>query len=400
MKRILVVSKFRDMVGGVETHIETLVRGLRGRDLDVEIFTADDLVDLGVPVFDSGKASNSKLSSVKNLLWNSDARAHFAKACTKFRPDVIHYHSIYHQLSPSVLAVSETPSVMTLHDFKLVAPCYSLTRDGAYCEKCVTGSVINAVRYKCVKNSGLASAVCGLETRAFQGRYRNTIDRFIVPSAFSRDRHVRGGLDPASIAVVPWGVPPAAERSTSVWKGSRYWIYSGRLHPSKGVLELLDVWSRLRDREGIQLLVAGDGELADQISGAAHADGSIGVLGRVPSDQLSRLVANAELALVPSISPETFGLTALEALRAGTPIVSTGAGALADLRGAGVFDGSKAVREWLPLLQSLVGDPSTVDKARHELETRDLTRFTVEAMVDSITAEYSTAIGRRRHPNP
>ena len=59
-----------------------------------------------------------------------------------FRPDVVHLHNIYHQLSPSVLrpvARAEVPAVMTLHDYKLACPTYQFLDHGNLCQACLGG---------------------------------------------------------------------------------------------------------------------------------------------------------------------------------------------------------------------------------------------------------------------
>jgi hypothetical protein len=58
------------------------------------------------------------------------------------RFDVAHLHNVYHQLSPSLLAplrAAAVPVVMTVHDYKLVCPVYTLTSHGQMCERCVGG---------------------------------------------------------------------------------------------------------------------------------------------------------------------------------------------------------------------------------------------------------------------
>jgi glycosyltransferase involved in cell wall biosynthesis len=54
-------------------------------------------------------------------------------------------------------------------------------------------------------------------------------------------------------------------------------------------------------------------------------------VGRVPPAELARLRGTARMALVPSLSAETFGLAAAEAMAAGLPVAASRIGALPEL---------------------------------------------------------------------
>jgi glycosyltransferase involved in cell wall biosynthesis len=54
-------------------------------------------------------------------------------------------------------------------------------------------------------------------------------------------------------------------------------------------------------------------------------------VGRVSPQELARLRVGARVALVPSLSAETFGLAAAEAMAAGLPVAASRVGALPEL---------------------------------------------------------------------
>jgi glycosyltransferase involved in cell wall biosynthesis len=80
-------------------------------------------------------------------------------------------------------------------------------------------------------------------------------------------------------------------------------------------------------RAELPLVVAGDGPQAPALRARGHAT----FLGRVSDAELADLRARAALAIVPSLSAETFGLAAAEALAAGVPVVGSAVGALPEL---------------------------------------------------------------------
>jgi glycosyltransferase involved in cell wall biosynthesis len=57
----------------------------------------------------------------------------------------------------------------------------------------------------------------------------------------------------------------------------------------------------------------------------------VSFLGAVSRERLSQLRAGASMALIPSRSAETFGLSAAEAMAAGLPVAASAIGALREL---------------------------------------------------------------------
>jgi hypothetical protein len=45
----------------------------------------------------------AKLRAAARILWNREAERKIGALMDEFRPDVVHFHNIYHQLSPSVI---------------------------------------------------------------------------------------------------------------------------------------------------------------------------------------------------------------------------------------------------------------------------------------------------------
>jgi glycogen(starch) synthase len=116
-------------------------------------------------------------------------------------------------------------------------------------------------------------------------------------------------------------------------------VFAGRLEWEKGVHTLLDALPRLRRRfPGIRLVVAGQGTHAAELRALAvrrRLGRSVTWAGFLGEDDLADLAAAADCAIVPSIY-EPFGLVALEAAAAGTPLVVGDTGGLRELVEHGV----------------------------------------------------------------
>jgi glycosyltransferase involved in cell wall biosynthesis len=100
-----------------------------------------------------------------------------------------------------------------------------------------------------------------------------------------------------------------------------------------GLELLIGAWCEVRPDlpGGSTLLIAGAGELEDQLRRQAAASGageSVRLLGRVDDDELVSLYRAADIAVVPTLAHEGFGLVVLEAAACGTPSIVTSVGGL------------------------------------------------------------------------
>lgn len=106
-------------------------------------------------------------------------------------------------------------------------------------------------------------------------------------------------------------------------------LYAGQLHEYKGVHTLLEAAGILASRGRYSLTIAGAGTPDYETrlkSRAAELGLAVNFLGRVPSAHMGSLYREADLLAFTSIWDEPFGLTHLEAMASGTPVVSVGHG--------------------------------------------------------------------------
>ena len=106
-------------------------------------------------------------------------------------------------------------------------------------------------------------------------------------------------------------------------------IYVGRLATEKEVDLLLSAWAEVRRRTGAGLVLVGDGPARRRLQRRAGSDRLHWLPFQQDRDALADLLAAADLAVAPC-SIETFGLSALEALASGTPLLSADRGGVAE----------------------------------------------------------------------
>ena len=118
----------------------------------------------------------------------------------------------------------------------------------------------------------------------------------------------------------------------------RYILFVGSLEPRKNLQALLQAWTVLRDDfKDTWLVIAGTSGHVFQSIKLMHDLERVHFLGYVEDDSLPGLYANAVLLVLPSFD-EGFGLSALEAMACGTPVIVSDGGALPELVGdAGII---------------------------------------------------------------
>ena len=138
---------------------------------------------------------------------------------------------------------------------------------------------------------------------------------------------VRSAGGHAPIAVLPNGVhlPPELPPPRPTERRRRA-LFLSRIHPKKGLLDLVRAWAQVRP-ENWELLVVGpdEGGHLREVKEAARncrLDGTIQFPGEVWGEAKTKLFASADLFVLPSYS-ENFGLVVAEALASAVPAITT-----------------------------------------------------------------------------
>ena len=163
-------------------------------------------------------------------------------------------------------------------------------------------------------------------------------DRIIVSSKFAAGQ-IKSAFDlPADkVAVCPAGTPAW---TTQINGGDRagYLLFLGTLDGRKNISGLLDAYAGLISRtpEFPRLIIAGattheSGQWLERLAKPPLA-GRAEYLGFVDDERRANLFRGARLLVLPSFE-EGFGLTALEAMSAGVPVIASDRGSLPEVVG-------------------------------------------------------------------
>ena len=330
--RILEINKFYYPRRGAERHFLDLIDLLRQQGHQVAVFTMDDARNVArayeqyfvSPVgYTDGEATLwQQVKGIGRLFWSFEARRKLAALLDEYRPDVVHIHNIYHQLSLSILPIIKQrgiPIVMTAHDYQSVSP----DKDRYY------ESVGQAYwKFLFVKKYAFGKRLL-LVLKMYWERcfrfYEQSVDRYIAPSEFCKNILIQGGVVPEKITVLPHFIPAVSVRPLpDVAPESRgYALYFGAVSAEKGVTELVRMFDHLR----YPLIVAGSSEEGFVLPESKW----VRSVGQQSQDALHRLIDEAAFVVSGSLLPETFGLIILEAFSRGKPFFGLHAGAFAEI---------------------------------------------------------------------
>jgi glycosyltransferase involved in cell wall biosynthesis len=341
------------------------------------------------------------LSSVYSI----SARRRLQRLLDDFRPDIVHMHLVYHQLTLSVvdeIAARGLPSVMTLHDYKIGCPAYELYREGRPCTLCTTGPVENVVRHRCLKGSLPASLLAAAEARLARtrGSYAK-IDGYIAPSRFAGEIAIATGIDPAAVHVVPNFLPAEeiGEPVAELAEAPRF-FFAGRLQAVKGVREILDAFAEADPALGTLVLAGAGGELEGEVEAAAARLPNVEYLGRLPREEVFAQLRASRAILMPVRWHENNPMSLLEARAIGVPVICTDLGGLPDMVGDGE-DGFVippgdvgALRE---AIRKLAADRPLAEAMGRRGRERLLRDNTPAVHYDRLMGAYAAAISGKSH---
>jgi len=196
------------------------------------------------------------------------------------------------------------------------------------------------------------------------------------PSGVQFDSVVYNGL---SLQDMPFGNTPTEDL-----------VFVGRMTPDKGIVDAIEV-ARLSGRR--LRIVAKEPYLQDERDyyeaevRPALQRADVEELGELGQDDRDRVLASSFALVMPSVWPEPFGLTAIEAMACGTPVVARPSGAIPELvrEGRDGFLGSDA-REMAAALEQV----GSLDRERIRREVID--RFSASRMADRYEEIYRAVL--------
>lgn len=263
--------------------------------------------------------------------WGGHEMSRLRVKLEKERPDILHAHNLYPILSPRIFSIAKglgIHTIQTLHNYRpLCLNGLFLTPTHEVCERCPTmHSFVPGIARGCYRDSQMQSVYMAAHlTRATDNQWFDTVDRFISPSGFLKDKFESHGFHVGRITVqghflrsIPASPPERSEP---------YLLYLGRLSEEKGVLWLCDLFKS--GSWGCELRIAGDGPLRKEVE--KRQSHQIRYLGYISGEDKSRIISKATALIMPSLCYENFPLSVMEANALGVPVIAPSLGGFTEL---------------------------------------------------------------------
>jgi glycogen(starch) synthase len=297
------------------------------------------------------------------------------------------------------------PDVVHAHDWLVTHPAVALA------EASGVPLVATVHATEAGRHSGWLSQTLNQQVHSVEWWLANRADSVITCSAAMRAEVAHlFEVDPTGITVLHNGIEPrrwrvqaaevAAARAKYSPHGDPLLLFFGRLEWEKGVQDLLAALPRIRRaHRGTRLVVAGEGSHAGWLVEQARKHKvrrAVDFVGHLSDRALTAVLSAADAVVLPS-KYEPFGIVALEAAAAGTPLVASTAGGLGEV----VRDGDTGL-SFTPgdvdalgsAVRSVLSDrPAAVRRAR-AAKARLATDFDWASIAADTVAVYRAAVPR------
>ncbi|MFA5770300.1 MAG: glycosyltransferase family 4 protein [Patescibacteria group bacterium] len=289
--KILLIHNYYRQRGGEDEYFDSLVKLLKDNGHHIILFTKKSKEIISF---------NQKIESIRSLFgFNYKINKQLSQLIKNEGPDIAHFHNIYPLIGPSAYLVckeNKIPIVQTIHNYRLLWPkgiFYSAGRSRFY-------SLFLSI-----------SIFFNIKKKIY-----NLIDHYIFPSRFTRDFYLKNALFKIKDhTIVPHFVN--IKISTKPIKKSNYFLFAGRFSQEKGIIPLLQIFSKLPKNN---LIVIGDGPQKKTVDSYKKYK-NIEILNWLNKKLLYRYIQKSLAVIVPSLSFEVMPLTPIESNILGTTVI-------------------------------------------------------------------------------
>jgi glycosyltransferase involved in cell wall biosynthesis len=277
------------------------------------------------------EVSNDNLNKLRLIYEIFFSYKHYKKISEIIRInniDIAHIHNFYPILTPGIFkAASRSRAIVvhTLHNYRLWCISGTFYRDGyGVCELCANKFSLKGIANKCYRKSFSQSILSQFSFwfyRVF--KLFDSVDYFFVLTNFQKEKVLQLGINEKRIILKPNSV----NTMHNIESQKQGYIYVGRLEESKGIFQVLDVWQNL-DKKFV-LTIVGVGDLEESLR-LKYNQTNIIFKGRCSKKDTLNRISKSKYLIQSSLLYETFGLTIIEAMSFGVPVIGFDIGTRSD----------------------------------------------------------------------
>ena len=299
-----------------------------GEDLVFEQEKKALIIALGAENVFTYTVSNDKLNKFKLIfgIWHHFFHArNIYKLINKNKINIMHAHNYFPLLTPSVFKAAKKAGakvVYTLHNYRewcLSGLFYRQNKPECYDCANLTWS-FPGIKNGCYRDSKIQSLLAGLAYGFYKmNNHLRYVDRFFVLSE-TQKKILQKIQTPimTKTEIKPSFVQERELGNILDIRNRKNYLFVGRLEKIKGVDVLLKAWAQLDSSYTLEIIGTGPGQAEFK---KQYNKNNIIFLGKLPRNKVVEKMAQAKYFIHPGIVEETQGLTLLEALAQGTPVI-------------------------------------------------------------------------------
>ena len=273
------------------------------------------------------------LKSFSRMFYSLEAKRKMRQLIRDTHPDLIYIIQMHNKISPSIVDAAYNEGIPVVHrisDFQYMCPNALFYNDRiGLCEDCLQGKRLHCVKYRCVLNSPVYSAI-KMAAKWLHDMIKVTkkIDAFIVPSSFTLNKLHEYGIPIEKLNHIPTffnlkEIDPEAEYRPFV-------LFVGRIEKQKGLMTLVKTFEGTE--YGLKIIgFSNDGyedELKSYLKGKQH---HIEFLGRKNFEDIIPYLKACLCTVVPSEWYDNFPNVILESFAYKKAVLATNLGSLPEL---------------------------------------------------------------------
>ncbi|MBA7551273.1 Spore coat protein SA [subsurface metagenome] len=174
--------------------------------------------------------------------------------------------------------------------------------------------------------------------------------------------------------------------------------FVGRLTPAKGTKILKDIIYQITE---VPINIMGEGSDLQMLRDF-YREGkykNVKIFGRVDSKKVYDIISKSTCVIMPSLSAETFGLVAIEALACGTPVIVSKIGALPEIieqSGGGiVVDPPGSPEKFVLAIRDLLRSPEKIQEMGTKGRNFVVKNFSMKKNIDNLFNIYREVLKKR-----
>lgn len=273
----------------------------------------------------------SKLLKTFGMVWSFRHYKNILKVIKDFKPDIVHVHTFFPLLSPSILYAAKRSGckvVATLHDTRFICPVATSLCGNKICNACGDGHYMRLIKRRCYRDSFIQSLVVAalFKYHRIRRTFYNQIDTYICLNQDQISLLEEIGFSKNKIVKKYNFVPDAQANLRPVHLDTipdRYVVFYGRIGEEKGIRILMDAWNKITD---IPLVVMGSGPLEEEFKEWARLHNNVYYLGYTEHSKCMSIARAGDFVVFPSIWYEGCSMVEIESESLGLPIIATDLG--------------------------------------------------------------------------